>query len=178
MKRASAPRDGVKRDKAPDIREVARRAGVSISTVSRFLNQKPVRPDAEARIYTAIRELAYSPNRIARSLKLKRTNTIGMIIPDITNPIFPEVVKGVEVAAREAGFSLVLSNMGEDRDVGSPIPTRPISSDEFMPLEASPRQREFAARVRAYGDGFAAHQGLSRRRYFQTAAGRPLPSSR
>lgn len=112
MKRTAAG----KRDKAPDIREVARRAGVSISTVSRFLNHKPVRPDAEARIFAAVRELAYSPNRIARSLKLKRTNTIGMVIPDITNPIFPEVVKGVEIAARAADFNLVLANMAEDRD--------------------------------------------------------------
>lgn len=118
MKRPPSPRPtkAPARHKVPDIREVARRAEVSISTVSRFLNHKPVRPDAEARIFAAVRELAYSPNRIARSLKSRRTNTIGMVIPDITNPIFPEVVKGVEVAARAVGFNLVLANMGEDRD--------------------------------------------------------------
>jgi LacI family transcriptional regulator len=100
--------------KAADIREVARRAGVSISTVSRYLNQKVVSPAAERRIEEAIRELAYLPNRIARSLKMKRTNTIGMVIPDITNPYFPEVVKGVDSAARAAGFSLLLFETGED----------------------------------------------------------------
>jgi len=100
--------------KASDIREVARKAGVSISTVSRFLNHKVVSPAAERRIEEAIRELGYLPNRIARSLKMKRTMTLGMVIPDITNPYFPEVVKGVDSAARAAGFNLVLANAGED----------------------------------------------------------------
>jgi LacI family transcriptional regulator len=101
--------------KAADIRTVAERAGVSISTVSRFLNNKVVSPQAEERIREAVRELAYIPNRIARSLKLKRTMTLGMAIPDITNTFFPEIVKGVEDAARAAGFHLVLTNTGEDQ---------------------------------------------------------------
>jgi LacI family transcriptional regulator len=103
--------------KAADIREVARRAGVSISTVSRYLNHKVVSPAAERRIEEAIRELAYLPNRIARSLKMKRTMTLGMVIPDITNPYFPEVVKGVDSAARAAGFNLILANTGEDQSI-------------------------------------------------------------
>ena len=106
--------EGESENKAADIREVARRAGVSISTVSRYLNQKVVSPAAERRIEEAIRELAYLPNRIARSLKMKRTMTLGMVIPDITNPYFPEVVKGVDSAARSAGFNLILANAGED----------------------------------------------------------------
>jgi LacI family transcriptional regulator len=119
MKREGAPEpaasgSGDPEKKRADIREVARHAGVSISTVSRFLNRKVVSPDAERRIEEAIRELAYLPNRIARSLKMKRTNTIGMVIPDITNPFFPELVKGVESAARASGFNLVLANAGED----------------------------------------------------------------
>lgn len=101
--------------KAADIRSVAQRAGVSISTVSRFLNNKVVSGEAEQKIRDAIRELAYTPNRIARSLKLKRTMTLGMAIPDITNTFFPEIVKGVEDAARAAGFHLVLTNTGEDQ---------------------------------------------------------------
>jgi LacI family transcriptional regulator len=101
--------------KAADIRTVAERAGVSISTVSRFLNNKVVSPQAEERIREAVRELAYIPNRIARSLKLKRTMTLGMAIPDITNTFFPEIVKGAEDAARAAGFHLVLTNTGEDQ---------------------------------------------------------------
>jgi LacI family transcriptional regulator len=106
--------EGESEKKAADIREVARRAGVSISTVSRYLNHKVVSAAAERRIEEAIKELAYLPNRIARSLKMKRTMTIGMVIPDITNPYFPEVVKGVDSAARAAGFNLILANAGED----------------------------------------------------------------
>jgi LacI family transcriptional regulator len=102
--------------KVADIRTVAEKAGVSISTVSRFLNQKVVSPQAEERIREAVRELSYIPNRIARSLKLKRTMTLGMAIPDITNTFFPEIVKGVEDAARAAGFNLVLTSTGEDPD--------------------------------------------------------------
>lgn len=106
--------DGGQR-KVADIRSVAEKAGVSISTVSRFLNHKVVSPAAEERIREAVKELAYIPNRIARSLKLRRTNTLGMAIPDITNTFFPEIVKGVEEAARAAGFHLVLTNTGEDQ---------------------------------------------------------------
>jgi LacI family transcriptional regulator len=113
MKR-NTPGEGEGGKKGADIREVARRAGVSISTVSRYLNHKVVSPAAERRIEEAIRELAYLPNRIARSLKMKRTMTLGMVIPDITNPYFPEVVKGVDSAARAANFNLILANAGED----------------------------------------------------------------
>jgi LacI family transcriptional regulator len=112
--KAAGTGEGESEKKAADIREVARRAGVSISTVSRYLNHKVVSAAAERRIEEAIRELAYLPNRIARSLKMKRTMTLGMVIPDITNPYFPEVVKGVDSAARAAGFNLILANAGED----------------------------------------------------------------
>lgn len=96
------------------IHGVAARAGVSISTASRFLNGKKVRPVAEKRLSAAVLELGYSPNRVAQSLRRARTTTLGMIIPDITNPFFPAVVKGVEDTARSAGFALVLLNAGED----------------------------------------------------------------
>jgi LacI family transcriptional regulator len=107
--------DGQPQRKVADIRSVAEKAGVSISTVSRFLNHKVVSPQAEERIREAVKELAYIPNRIARSLKLRRTDTLGMAIPDITNTFFPEIVKGVEDATRNAGFHLVLTNTGEDQ---------------------------------------------------------------
>lgn len=99
-----------------DIKTVALRAGVSIATVSRCLNDKSVSPAAEQRIRAAIRELGYSPNRVARSLRAKRTMTLGMVIPDITNPFFPAVVSGVEETARASRFSLMLSNAGEQEE--------------------------------------------------------------
>src|SRR4029450_13867577 len=116
--RPSGPGEGETEKKAADIREVARRAGVSISTVSRYLNHKVVSAAAERRIEEALRELPHPPNRIARSLKMKRTMTLGMVIPDITNPYFPEVVKGVDSAARAAGFNLILADAGEDALIG------------------------------------------------------------
>lgn len=99
-----------------DIRAVAQWASVSIATVSRYLNDKPVSPAAQQRIRAAIKELAYSPNRLARSLRVRHTMTLGMIIPDITNPFFPAVVSGVEETARAARFALVLFNAGEDEE--------------------------------------------------------------
>ena len=99
-----------------DIRAVAKRAGVSIATVSRCLNDKRVGPAAEQRVRAAIKELAYSPNRLARSLRSQKTMTLGMVIPDITNPFFPALVSGVEETARAARFALILSNAGEDEE--------------------------------------------------------------
>jgi len=102
--------------RAVTMRAVATRARVSTATVSRYINNKTVGTEAEQRILAAIRDLSYSPNRLARGLRLKKTMMIGMVIPDITNPFFPEVVKGVEDTARAAGYSLMLFNAGEDED--------------------------------------------------------------
>lgn len=99
-----------------NIKAVAERARVSTATVSRYVNHKRVSPAAEQRILAAIQELGYRPSRVARGLKLKQTLTLGVVIPDITNPFFPAVVKGVEDTARAAGFTLVLMNAGEDED--------------------------------------------------------------
>ncbi len=102
--------------RAVTMRAVATRAQVSPATVSRYINNRPISPDAEQRVLAAIRDLSYTPNRLARSLRLKKTMTLGMVIPDITNPFFPEVVKGVEDTARGAGFTLMLFNAGEDEE--------------------------------------------------------------
>lgn len=105
------------RRRGADIHAVARRAGVSISTVSRCLSGKrKFAPEIERRIVDAARALAYSPNRIARSLRTRRTLALGMIIPDNSNPYFSDVVQGAEDAARAAGFVLLLFGSGEDRE--------------------------------------------------------------
>ncbi len=98
------------------IRDVAKLAKCSTATVSRFFNQKYVSPDAERRILEAIEALAFSPNIVARNLKLKRSMMLGMIIPDITEPFFPAVVKGVEDVARANQYSLMLFNTQEDEE--------------------------------------------------------------
>ena len=99
------------------IRDVARLANCSTATVSRFYNRKSISPDTERRVLAAIDALAFSPNVVARNLKLKKSMILGMVIPDITNAFFPEVVRGVEDVARANGYSLMLFNTMEDQEL-------------------------------------------------------------
>jgi DNA-binding LacI/PurR family transcriptional regulator len=98
----------------PTIKDVAKRAGVSPATVSYVLNQtRFVSPATEARVRQAIRELNYQPNHIARSLRARRTMTVGMIMSDITNPFFADIVRGAEDVLSEKHYSLILCNTDE-----------------------------------------------------------------
>jgi LacI family transcriptional regulator len=93
------------------IKDVARKAGVSIATVSYVINRsRYVSPDLTERVMKAIEDVGYYPDSVARSLKSKRTSTIGLIVPDNANPFFAEIAKGVEDAGYEAGFSVLLCN--------------------------------------------------------------------
>lgn len=97
------------------IHEVASTAGVSASTVSRVLNGRTdVSPNLAARVHAAVKELDYRPNSIARNLRRQATMVWGLIISDIGNPFFTALVRGVEDAAHEAGYSLVLCNSDDD----------------------------------------------------------------
>jgi LacI family transcriptional regulator len=97
------------------IAEVARRAGVSTATVSRALTGSvPVRPATRRRVMAAVDELGFRPSGIARSLKLRRTKMLGVIITDIENPYYPEIVRAVEDAARELDYALLLCNGADD----------------------------------------------------------------
>lgn len=98
------------------IKDIAKEADVSITTVSRVLNDKPdVSLDTRRKIEQVIERLGYNPNTIARGLVTKRTYTIGLIIPDISNPFFPEVAHGIESKARELGYSVVFYNTDNDK---------------------------------------------------------------
>ncbi len=100
---------------ATTIHDVAREAGVSASTVSRVLNgTAPVNEEKRRRVLHAVEKLNYRPNALARGLKKKRTYTIGLIVPDITNPFFAEVAKGVEDASRDYGYTVILCNSEND----------------------------------------------------------------
>ena len=97
-----------------DIKKIAERARVSIGTVSNVISgNRPVSVALTKRVRAAIRELDYHPNHIARSLKVKQTKMLGMIIPDITNPFYPEVMRGAEDASRERKYLLVTANTDE-----------------------------------------------------------------
>jgi LacI family transcriptional regulator len=95
--------------------QIAKMAGVSLGTVSHVINQTaPVREPLRQRVTKAVEKLGYQPNQLSRGLRLNRTNIIGMIIPDITNPFFPGVVRGVEDVAYKSSFRLVLCNTDND----------------------------------------------------------------
>ena len=93
------------------IKEVARRAGVSHGTVYNVMSgAAEVSPDLRKRVEKASRELGYRPNHIARSLKTRHSQMLGMVISDITNPFFPEMVRGAEEAALARGYVLTIFN--------------------------------------------------------------------
>lgn len=93
------------------IRQVAKTAGVSTSTVSRYISQNGyVSQKAAQDIERAIRELNYVPNFMAQSLKTKRNQLVGLLLPDISNPFFPRLARGVEEFLKEKGYRVMLGN--------------------------------------------------------------------
>jgi LacI family transcriptional regulator len=97
------------------MRDVARLARVSVATVSAVVNGKSgVRPVLVNRVQDAMKALDYHPDQVARSLKVRRTTTIGVVIPDFASGFFMEVVRGVEDTARAAGYSVLLCNSNDD----------------------------------------------------------------
>jgi LacI family transcriptional regulator len=97
------------------IDDVARQANVSRQTVSRVLNDKgEIAPATRERIQQVIAELSYRPNLLARGLITRTTHTIGLVVPDISNPFFPEIARGVKDRVRAAGYQMLLSHTAED----------------------------------------------------------------
>ncbi len=108
--------------KKVNIKDVAREAKVSVSTVSRVINgSAPVSEELKSRVIDAIKRLGYKPSYIARGLRSGKTKTIGFIIPDITNPFFPEMVRGVEDFLRKKGYTLILCNSDQDPKIESEL---------------------------------------------------------
>jgi DNA-binding LacI/PurR family transcriptional regulator len=100
---------------AATIRDVAHAAGVSQSTVSRALSMPElVNPATRARVMSAARTLGYRPNRAARGLITGRTGNLGLIVPDLANPFFSTILKGVQVAARAADYSVFVADTDEE----------------------------------------------------------------
>lgn len=100
---------------AVTINDVAREAGVSITTVSRVLNNNyPVKKETREKIEKAIEKLSYKPNAMARSLITKRTSMIGVVVPGITNLFFPTIVEAIEEYTKKEGYNISLCNTGGD----------------------------------------------------------------
>jgi LacI family transcriptional regulator len=99
------------------IKDVAREAGVSVTTVSHVVNAtRSVAPDTHARVTDVIARLGYRPSGIAKALKANRTHAIGMLVTTSANPFFAEVIRGVEAACFERGYTLILGNTGDVLD--------------------------------------------------------------
>jgi LacI family transcriptional regulator len=99
------------------LRDVAARAGVHPATASRALNPETrllVREDTARRVLEAAQELGYHPNPVARSLRTRRSHTVGVLIPDLTNPLFPPIVRGLEDRLAAAGYVALIGNTDGD----------------------------------------------------------------
>jgi LacI family transcriptional regulator len=98
------------------INDVAAKAGVSVATISRVLNGKgPVRPATSRRVLAAAKALHYVPHAGARSLSMRTTHTIGLLLPDLHGEFFSEVIRGIDGAARGRGYHLLVSGFHSDR---------------------------------------------------------------
>src|SRR3954449_11071373 len=112
-----APRSRRRRRRAAavTIHDVAARAGVSVATVSRVLNGKElVREETSRHVRAAAKSLRYVPNVAARSLSIRRSQTIGVVLPDVHGEFFSEVIRGIDVAARRAGYHILVSGSHSD----------------------------------------------------------------
>jgi LacI family transcriptional regulator len=102
---------------APTLRDVAEAAGVHAATASRALNPATrglVNADTARRVIKVAEQLGYRPNPIARGLKTAKSGTVGIVIPDLTNPLFPPIVRGIEEVLEPAGYSGLIVNTDND----------------------------------------------------------------
>jgi DNA-binding LacI/PurR family transcriptional regulator len=99
----------------PTIKEVANLAGVSVGTVSHVITGSvQVSEQLREKVVDAIRKLDYHPNHVARSLKTSKTRTLGIIVPDMTIPFFPRIIRAAETVAHDQGYSLIAVNSDDD----------------------------------------------------------------
>jgi LacI family transcriptional regulator len=98
-----------------NLKDIARIAGVSTATVSRVINRSgPVSAKTAQKVLEVIEESGYVPDTIAKSLRVGQTKTVGFVVPDISNPFFPEVLNGAEAVCADYGYTIILGNTNED----------------------------------------------------------------
>ncbi len=128
--------------RAATIRRVAERAGVSIATVSRsFADPQAVSAELRVRVQEAARALGYRPSRAARALRVGTSQTVGVVIPDLENPFFTAVVRGIDAVLQAAGYTLLLSNADEDtareRNILETFRAEGVAGIIFVPINAA-----------------------------------------
>jgi LacI family transcriptional regulator len=140
---------------AATIVDVAARAGVSTATVSRVLSGSgAARPATRERVIEAARDLAYHPSGVARALKRAETRTIGLVVTDIANPFFPQIVRGVEDEAHRLGYGVLLCNASDD-------PARELATLDLL--------------VERRVDGIVVASGRATRRLARRLSALPMP---
>lgn len=133
------------------MRDVARLAGVSVGSVSAVINEKGSASSALIeRVKAAMEALDYHPDAVARSLKARRTHTVGMVIPDISNAFFTELMLGAETAARAKRYSVILCNSSDDpgleRQCLDTLFSRRVDGVILVPADAHVAQGRLTAR--------------------------------
>jgi LacI family transcriptional regulator len=139
------------------IKDVARLSGVSPMTVSRVINQSQrVSPETRRRVEEAIAELGYVPSRLARGLSRQKTGTIALLVPDVENAFFPQILRGAEDVARRAGYRVILGDTRADlaleRDLIEEMIAHRVEGIAIAPV--SDRSRTHLRRLTKFGVPF------------------------
>ncbi len=137
------------------IKDVAKLAGVSPATVSAAISGKGyIRDTTRQRVMRAVEQLGYAPDGVAQSLRRRTTHTLGLVVPDITNPFYTELTDAVERAARALGYAIVLCGSGHDaereRQLLQLLRTRRVDGIILAPFGTN----DAYARVKPVVDGF------------------------
>ncbi len=115
------------------IRQVAKRAGVSVATVSRYTNHSaPVSPEAAERLERAMSELSYTPHAAARHLATRKTRTVGLLLNNLRNDFFVPFLNGVEEVVRQKGYNLIIATYLADSRDETPPPVGPHNTDGML----------------------------------------------
>ena len=149
----TAPR--IVRMSTPTLRDVAQLAGVHPATASRALNPQTrplVNADTARKVLRAAESIGYQPNPIARSLKTSRTGTIGLVIPDLTNPLFPPIVRGIEDVLTPAGYNAWIVNTDND-PAREEAQIESLRSRQVEGLIVATARRDHPLLVRLHGIG-------------------------
>lgn len=126
------------------IRDVAKRAGVSVATVSYVLNgSRRVSPELRAAVLRAVEEIGYLPNVVAKSLREQRTRTLGIVVPDIGNPFFSALIQAFEAFARDHGYRVIVASSEEDASLEEEIvrnfAARQVEGIALVPAQDFPK---------------------------------------